>query len=74
MTVAKERPQTIIAQTREELCQNIKDYLIETLAHLIKYNGLISIGVSGRDFSIIVTEVRHLIAIQIRWLHAEIVL
>ncbi|KAE9413720.1 hypothetical protein Angca_002857, partial [Angiostrongylus cantonensis] len=41
------RPTTIIAQSREELCHNIKSYLIETLAHLIKYNGLISIGVSG---------------------------
>ncbi|EPB71022.1 6-phosphogluconolactonase [Ancylostoma ceylanicum] len=47
MTVVKDRPLTVIAQTREELCQNIKEYLVETLSHLIKYNGLISIGVSG---------------------------
>lgn len=47
MTVAKERPPTIIAQSQEEMCQNVKSYLVETLAHLIKYNGLISIGVSG---------------------------
>ncbi|KJH42235.1 hypothetical protein DICVIV_11787 [Dictyocaulus viviparus] len=47
MTVAKERPPTIIAQSQEELCHNIRNYLVETLAHLIKYNGLISIGVSG---------------------------
>ncbi|VDL76423.1 unnamed protein product [Nippostrongylus brasiliensis] len=47
--ITMERPQTIVAQTREEMCQNVKDYLLETLAHLIKYNGLISIGVSGYD-------------------------
>ncbi|WKY14106.1 hypothetical protein Q1695_000006 [Nippostrongylus brasiliensis] len=57
MTVVKERPQTIVAQTREEMCQNVKDYLLETLAHLIKYNGLISIGVSGGSMPKLICDV-----------------
>ncbi|KAK6763195.1 hypothetical protein RB195_023781 [Necator americanus] len=46
MTIVKDRPLTVIAQSREEMCRNIKEYLVETIAHLVKYNGLISIGVS----------------------------
>ncbi|KHJ94100.1 6-phosphogluconolactonase [Oesophagostomum dentatum] len=57
MTVVKDRPVTVTAQTREELCHHVKEYLIETLAHLIKYNGLISIGVSGGSMPKLICDV-----------------
>uniref|UniRef100_A0A1I7XGE6 6-phosphogluconolactonase n=1 Tax=Heterorhabditis bacteriophora TaxID=37862 RepID=A0A1I7XGE6_HETBA len=47
MTAGRDRAPTTVAQSPEDLRLRIKEYLVETLAHLFKYNGLISIGVSG---------------------------
>ncbi|KAK6763193.1 hypothetical protein RB195_023780 [Necator americanus] len=57
MTIVKDRPLTVIAQSREEMCRNIKEYLVETIAHLVKYNGLISIGVSGGSMPKLICDV-----------------